>query len=166
VIDEEEHLMRVKFLMVLLLLLFLEGCSQASAITITDENHQEIENYLLHEVMNPTFGGENFTAYEVLGSDQEKGEIYIWAFIQEYYRKGSGIEEGTGMSVPMVVKLDQSGNSFKVGSHTLPRDGSLYADDLKDLFPKLAERKALDYPSRYITKLVEEAEDKANKKLN
>lgn len=116
--------------------------------------------------MEPNFGGENISAFEILASNRKKGELYIWAYIQEYYKKGEGIEEGTGMSVPMVLKLDQSGKSFKVRSHTMPRDGSFYADDIKNLFPKLAEKKALNYPSGDINKLMKEAEDEAKEKMN
>lgn len=164
--SEGESVLRIGFWIGMLLLLFLAGCSQSTAITISDENHQEIEKYLRDEVMDPNFGGKNFSAYEVLGSDQDKGEIYIWAFIQEYYEEGNGIEEGTGMSVPMVLKLDQSQNSFKVLSHTLPRDGNYYAEDIKDLFPKKAEKKIFDYPTVDIGKLIKEAEGEAKEKMN
>ncbi|MCM3666586.1 hypothetical protein M3204_19375 [Mesobacillus subterraneus] len=149
----------------MLLILLLAGCSQSGSIAVTEKDKQEIERYIRQEVMSPNFGGEIFSAYEILGSDENKGELYLWALIQEYYKEGTGIEQGTGMSVPMVLKIDQSKDSFEVISHTLPRDGSLYAEDIKNLFPYLAGRKALDHPDKVISELIEEAEAEAEQKL-
>jgi hypothetical protein len=149
----------------MLLILLLAGCSQSGSIAVTEKDKQEIERYIRKEVMSPNFGGEIFSAYEILGSDENKGELYLWALIQEYYKEGTGVEQGTGMSVPMVLKIDQSKDSFKVISHTLPRDGSLYAEEIKNLFPYLAGRKALDHPDKLISELIEEAEAEAEQKL-
>jgi hypothetical protein len=149
----------------MLLILLLAGCSQSGSIAVTEKDKQEIKRYIRQEVMSPNFGGEIFSAYEILESDENKGELYLWALIQEYYKEGTGIEQGTGMSVPMVLKIDQNKDSFKVISHTLPRDGSLYAEDIKNLFPYLAGRKALDHPDKLISELIEEAEAEAEQKL-
>jgi hypothetical protein len=149
----------------MLLILLLAGCSEPGSISVTEKDKQEIEKYIRQEVMSPNFGGEVFSAYEILGSDENKGELYLWALIQEYYKKGTEIEQGTGMSVPMVLKIDQSKDSFKVLSHTLPRDGSLYAEDIKNLFPYFAGRKAINHPDKVISKLIEEAEAEAEQKL-
>jgi hypothetical protein len=143
----------------LLLILVLAGYARSSgSISVTAENHQEIEKYIREEVMSPNFGGEIFSAHEILGSNEKKGELYIWALIEEYYKEDSKIEQGTGMSVPMVLKIDQTEDSLQVISHTLPRDGSDYANDLKDMFPYFAEIKALDYPSIYVDKLIKKIE--------
>jgi hypothetical protein len=149
----------------LLLILLLAGCSQPGSISVTEKDKQEIERYIRQEVMSPNFGGEVFSAYEILDSDRKKGELYIWALIQEYYKEDTGIEQGTGMSVPMVLKIDESKDSLKVLSHTLPRDGSFYAEDIKSMFPYFAGRKALDHPDKVISELIEEAEAEAEQKL-
>ncbi|WP_079504431.1 hypothetical protein [Mesobacillus jeotgali] len=141
-----------------MLLILLAGCTQSGSIPVTAEDQQEIEKYIRQEVMSANFGGEIFSAYEILGSDHEKSELYIWALIEEYYREGTNIEQGTGMSVPMVLKVDQTESPLKVLSHTEPRDGSFYAADIKDMFPYYAEKKALNYPTSHVDKLVKEIE--------
>jgi hypothetical protein len=142
--------------------LLLAGCSLNS--TVTEEDGQEIERYVRQEVMSPNFDGKIFSAHEILVTNEEKGEIYLWALIEEYYKEGTEVEQGSGMSVPMVLKVDHSGDSLKVISHTLPRDGSYYADDVKDMFPYFAELKALDYPSIHIKKLIKEVETEVAEK--
>jgi outer membrane lipoprotein-sorting protein len=157
-------MMRLFSLGGMLLILLLTGCTQSGSIPVTAEDQQEIEKYIGQEVMSVNFGGEIFSEYEILGSDQKKSELYIWALIEEYYKEGSKMELGTGMSVPMVLKVDQTESPLKVLSHTQPRDGSFYADDLKDMFPYFAEMKALDYPTSHIDKLVKEIEAKVDGK--
>ncbi|WP_226678590.1 hypothetical protein [Mesobacillus jeotgali] len=149
---------------VIIVFLLLAGCSLNS--TVTEEDEQEIEKYISQEVMSPNFGGEIFSAYEILATNEEKGEIYLWALIEEYYKEGEEVEQGSGMSVPMVLKIDRSEGASKVISHTLPRDGSFYADDIKEMFPYFAELKALDYPSNHIKKLIKEVESEVAEKLN
>lgn len=155
--------MKRNVLGLLVLILLLAGCSNTA---VSEEDGQEIERYIRQEVMSPNFGGEIFTAYEILASNEEKGEIYLWALIMEYYKEGADVEQGTGMSVPMILKVDRSEGAFKVTGHTLPRDGSFYADDIKDMFPYFAELKALDYPSNHIKKLITEVETEVAEKLN
>lgn len=155
--------MKIHVLSLLVMLLLLAGCSNTA---VSEEEEQEIERYIRQELMSPNFGGEIFTAYEILASSEEKDEIYLWALIKEFYKEGDNVEEGSGMSVPIVLKVDRSEGAFKVTGHTLPRDGSFYADDIKDMFPYFAELKALDYPSYHIEKLNAEVESEAAEKLN
>ncbi|WLR54897.1 hypothetical protein LC048_21325 [Mesobacillus subterraneus] len=154
--------MKRNFIWVMFVVLLVAGCSNAA---VTEEEGEEIERYIRQEVMKPNFGGEILSAYEILASSEEKGEIYLWALIEEYYKEGAEVEQGSGMSVPMVLKVDRSEGALKVISHTLPRDGSFYADDVKEMFPYFAEIKALDYPSIHIKKLVKEVETEVAEKL-
>jgi hypothetical protein len=148
---------------VMFVVLLLAGCSFNS--TVTEEDGQEIERYIRQEVMSPNSDGKIFSAHEILAINEEKGEIYLWALIKEYYKEGAEVEQGSAMSVPMVLKVDRSEGAFKVISHTLPRDGSFYADDLKDMFPYFAELKALDYSSGPINKLIKKVEAEVAEKF-
>ena len=62
---------------VMFVVLLLAGCSLNS--TVTEEDGQEIERYISQEVMSPNFGGDIFSAHEILATNEEKGEIYLWA---------------------------------------------------------------------------------------
>lgn len=158
-------MLRVWSLGGMLLILLLVGYSQSGSISVTEKDRQEIDKYIRQEVMAPSFEGEVFSAYEILDSDKKKNEIYIWAVILEYYKEDTELEQGTGMSVPMVLKIDQSKDSLKVVSHTLPRDGSFYAEDIKSMFPFFAGMKAIDHPDSLVRELIEKAEAEAEQKL-
>lgn len=131
-----------------------------SSFSLCHMDEQVISIYLNKEVMDPSFGGEVFNAYEVLKNDKNQSEVYIWALIQEYYESDSGFEPGTGMSVPMVLHVDWEEDSLEIKSHTIPRDGSYYPEDIKALFPKRIQEKILNYPSRHIEKLLNDIEGK------
>lgn len=155
--------MRRVIFYVMLVVLLLAGSTLNS--TVKEEDGQEIERYIRQEVMSPNSGGKIFSAHEILSTNEEKGEIYLWALIEEYYKEGAEVEQGSVMSVPIVLKVDRSEGTFKVISHTLPRDGSFYADDVKEMFPYFAELKALDYSSGPINKLIKEVEAEVAEKL-
>ncbi len=147
---------------VLVLILGYQNLISGNSFSITNGDQQVINRYLNEQVMDPNFGGEVFSVYEVLQSNQETGEIYIWAFIQEYYESDTGLESGTGMSVPMVLYVDQNGESLEIKSHTFPRDGSYYPEDIKILFPRRIRSKIHDYPSKHMDGLVDEMETMIN----
>ena len=100
-----------------------------------------------------------FTTYEILGTDLNAAEVYLWALIEEYYQEGGNLEQGTGMSVPMVLHAEKNTQSFKILKHTLPGDGSNYIDDIKTMFPSKLHNKIVDYDVNHISKLIEEMED-------
>ncbi|WP_026675295.1 hypothetical protein [Alkalihalobacterium bogoriense] len=128
--------------------------------SIPEINEQIVEKYLSEEVMNPNFGGEIFVAYEILESDKNKGEIYLWALIEEYYKKDEDIETGSGMSVPIVLSVRGHNNdSLEILSHSIPREGS-YPEDIKEMFPKKIQNKILNYSSNHIGDLIEEIENR------
>ncbi|WP_128738871.1 MULTISPECIES: hypothetical protein [Geobacillus] len=124
-------------------------------ISLSEIEEKVIEKYLLEEVMDSNYCGEIFAAYEILGTDEIVSEVYLWALIQEYYNKGEVIEKGSGMSDPIVLHVEKNKGSLKVLGHTLLRDGSYYLKDIKELFPTNIQDKILNYPSNYISQLIE-----------
>ncbi len=145
---------------VLMLVLGYQNLSVRNSFSLSNGDQQVINLYLSEEVMDPNFGGEVFSVYDVLKSDRKTGEIYIWALIEEYYETDAGLEPGTGMSVPMVLHIKQNEDAFGIRDHTLPRDGSYYPEDIKTLFPRSVQSKILNYPLRYMEGLTEEMEMK------
>ena len=153
----------------IILLFIIAGCqSQGNSnnISIADSDKQIIETYLNEEVMAPNFGGNIFSAHEVLQTDKYQEEIYVWALIMECFSTDDGLEKGTGMSVPMVLYFDQAeGDEIKVINHTIPRDGSYYQEDIKKLFPRNIQSKIFDYSSRHMNKLSEDLDSKVEEEL-
>jgi hypothetical protein len=101
---------------------------------------QSMKDYLQQKVASKGFNGKVYCEYDVLdaaiaGVD---GKLYLWAFCQEYYRKGRNLESGAGGSFPVVLKIREENNQIEVISHQKPRDGSLYATDMPVMFSKKA----------------------------
>jgi hypothetical protein len=69
------------------------------------------------------------------------------------------------MSAPLVLKVKLEQSSLKVINHSLPRDGSNYADDIRKMFPENIQNKIFEYPSKHINKLIQELEIKVKKTL-
>lgn len=123
-------------------------------------DHKEIERYLTTEVMEPNFGGDVWTTYQILDTNTTKNEVYVWALIQEYVQEGDRFEQGSGMSVPLVLYIDEDDESFTVQGHRSPRDGSYYPTDLWTLFPVHVQLAISPHPDGIVTKLHTEMEEK------
>lgn len=122
-------------------------------------DHHEIERYLTTEVMNPNFGGEVWTTYQILDTNSTKNEVYVWALIQEYVQEGDRLEQGSGMSAPLVLYLDNDDESFTIQGHRLPRDGSYYPTDLWTMFPVHVQLAISSHPDGLVTKLHAQMEE-------
>ncbi|ADU29121.1 hypothetical protein [Evansella cellulosilytica] len=156
---------KIVFFIGLLSLALLFGCEETteesvSNIVISADDAKVIEKYLTEEIMTPNFGGAVFAEYEILETENDVEEIYLWALIQEYYQKGEVIEEGSGMSVPIVLSVRKESQSTKIVSHSLPRDGSYFTDDIKEMFPRHIQNKIFEYGSEHISKLIKDLEEK------
>ena len=123
-------------------------------------DHQEMERYLTTEVMNPNFGGDVWTSYKILDTNTTKNEVYVWALIQEYVQEGDRFEQGSGMSVPLVLYLDDDDESFTIQGHRTPRDGSYYPTDLWTMFPVHVQLAISAHPDGIVTKLHTQMEQK------
>ncbi|MDE5416124.1 hypothetical protein [Alkalihalobacterium chitinilyticum] len=153
----------IVWISLIFVILIAVGCQHSEATgqwKLSENEEMVIEQYLTKEVLQPNFGGEMFTTYEILGTDLNASEVYLWALIEEYYQEGGNLEQGTGMSVPMVLHAEKNTQSFKILKHTLPGDGSNYIDDIKTMFPSKLHNKIVDYDVNHISKLIDEMEDK------
>ena len=111
-------------------------------------------------VMSPNFNGKVFCAFEILDTNASVGEIYLWALMEEYYKEGSIVQLGSGMSVPIVLNVSVDQQSMTIIDHSLPGDGSDYGDDVRELFPSNVHNKIFEYSSKHISKLIDEVEIK------
>jgi hypothetical protein len=91
--------------------------------------------------VRPAFGGETFAAYEKLGESRAPGrELYLYAHVAEYAFEDGQLKSGTAVQAPVRVTLDARGNPVGV---RMPRDGSLFAEDVQDLFPPAVQEQVL-----------------------
>lgn len=110
--------------------------------------------------MSPNFGGDVYASYQILGTSTTRQEVYVWALLQEYYPHDQEFERGTGMSAPIVLRIDQPGGVFRVIHHELPRDGSYYPSDLYRLFPLHISIGMMSHPTELTNRLQRQLETK------
>ena len=80
-------------------------------------------------------GGVAVCSYQVYGHGP--GHLYLEALCEEVIAKDGRVAMASSHRVPAVIDLDATGAPSSVRT---PRDGSLYGDDLKMLFPPDAQQ--------------------------
>jgi len=85
----------------------------------------------------------NFCIFENLNSENGLFPFYLWLRCGEFIIDGKEVKEKSGMSGP--VKIDYPNElsfyDLQKFSHVAPRNGSLYSEDIKNIFPSnLQER--------------------------
>ena len=150
------------FPIVLFCILLLVSCGNKKIESIPVADADVIRDYLDVKVMKPEFGGKVFSAHKIFHTD--KRNIYLWAYMQEYYKKDEKLESGAGWSVPLVLFVDMSSGKLRIIGHIAPGDGDLYAKDVKQLFPDAVQKQILTFPtSDNARKLEGEALERAQK---
>lgn len=61
--------------------------------------------------------------------------VYIWALEKSFYLKNDVITEDSGSSIPYLFVVERDDDNYKVLDYRIPRDGSLYSTDMKNIFP-------------------------------
>jgi phage shock protein PspC (stress-responsive transcriptional regulator) len=116
-------------------------------VRLPEIQRAEINNYLEDNIISANFGGEIFADYYTFGQDSEN--VYIWAYISEYYKENGELKQGTAASLPMAVHLQGE----KVIGYEVPGDGSNYSGDVRKIFPADLQDSILNFQSRYKTVL-------------
>ncbi|MGE6490351.1 hypothetical protein ACQKD4_01490 [Exiguobacterium sp. NPDC077395] len=158
-----KKLIMTTFCTLTIIAVFYAAWTDESFVTLTqsvDVDQNELERYLTAEVMSPNFGGDVYASYHILGTSTTRQEVYVWALLQEYYPNHQQLERGTGMSVPIVLRIDQSTGVSRIVDHTLPRDGSYYPSDLHTLFPLRISIGIMYYPTELVNRLHQQLEHK------
>ena len=96
--------------------------------------HQEAITYLESKVDTQGFGGKSICATSFLGADSTA--LYLLYYCQEFYTSNGNKLEGTGEAGPIAMYYKINEGAVKFMGHKKPRDGNLYAKDIKALFPE------------------------------
>ncbi len=138
--------------------------TENETMKITLEEDRVIKDYLAKNIISPNSGGEVFSAYSLLGRNEE--QLFIWAYTQEFYKESGDIIQGTGRSGPLVLLVDDSGEILLITGHKEPRDGSYYAEDLKKLFPPEIQNKILGFHSSpELERIINEVDENSYQEL-
>ena len=61
--------------------------------------------------------------------------IYAWVLQEKYYLKNNEIKQDSGSSIPYMFIVEKKDDKYSVKDSRVPRDGSYYEDDMKNIFP-------------------------------
>ena len=107
-----------------------------------DEIYMAIKEYLVDKGDNEQKhhdGEKTFVSMRVYLLEEEKRNslyyIYAWVMNGKYYLENDELKKDGGSSIPYKFKVEKINNEYKVTDSRYPRDGSYYADDMKNIFP-------------------------------
>lgn len=85
-----------------------------------------------------------FVSLKLLGKE-DRGDtvtVYAWVVDATWYINSDGVpEEGSASSVPYRLTLSKTEDGYRVTACDQPRDGGLYVDSIKELFPVRVRKK-------------------------
>lgn len=133
-------------------------------LSLMEKDIQHIEDYLAGSDVKHD-KAKNFASFQIYGHSflaEDMVEIYMWVVKQTFFpQHGSIIEEGCS-SIPCVVTVDLANGGLSVAEIRYPRDGTLYAQDVKEMFPAWVEYRIRNVHRTNITdRLAQENTDKA-----
>jgi hypothetical protein len=90
---------------------------------------EEVIDYLEEEIVEANYEGEVFADYYRFGRD--RNNLYVWAYVSEYYLDNNELKQGSGASLPLAIEFKDG----QVVRHIKPRDGADYNADVRRIFP-------------------------------
>lgn len=127
-----------------------------------DVTNELLKEYILSErsksePYSDSANAANFTAFAIFSTEEKSsGNYYIYAWVIEstYAFDAGALSEQSGSSYPCRFELLSENNAFKIVNVNIPRDGSYYGEDIKELFPKYLREKIYDvYDDGTVNKL-------------
>lgn len=116
-----------------------------------DLHEEEIElailEYLQEENDNQIKKHDNekwFISFRIYLLEEKKRDslynVYAWVLGESYYDKNNDVLKESGFSIPYKFVVENNKDNFVVTKIVNPRDGSLYDDDMKKIFPSYVIR--------------------------
>ena len=78
---------------------------------------------------------ETLSGTPLVGSNTHKITYYGWALYEEYRVTDNGLETVSGSHVPVALSFDLDERGYTLTEYWEPRDGSYYAQDIREKFP-------------------------------
>lgn len=120
------------------------GFDYFPAINLNDEEIEiAVRNYLIEKGDNESkhYDGEKtFVSMKVFLLDEvtkdEHYNFYAWVLEGKYYLENNEIKESSASSIPYKFVIKKKDGKFIVVDYKIPRDGSYYSKDIKNIFPR------------------------------
>ena len=78
---------------------------------------------------------ETLSATPLAGSSTHKITYYGWALYEQYRATDNGLETTGGSHIPVALSFDLDERGYTLTEYWQPRDGSYYAQDIREKFP-------------------------------
>ena len=101
-----------------------------------------IENYVVAngDEYRKDANSKTFASMRVFLIDEKKENnlfyVYAWVLEGKYYLENNEIKESSGSSIPYKFVIKKKDGKFIVVDYKIPRDGSYYPKDIKNIFPR------------------------------
>lgn len=92
------------------------------------------DNEPKHHDDEKTFASMRIYLLEEVKSD-ELYYIYAWVNEGKYYLENEELKQDSALSMPYKFIVEKINNEYTVTDSRIPRDGSYYANDMKNIFP-------------------------------
>ena len=124
--------------------------SSQPIISSFPEHGQAIAKYLASQkyfAWTTEENTKNVCVFENLGNTEDLFPLSLWVLCQEYKIVDGKIQTFSGVSGPVLIDYPNELSFFDIGkfSYQVPRDGTFYSQDIKDIFPKKIQDKILNY---------------------
>ena len=145
------------------------GYSYVPPIDIApDKIENAIQDCILSMNNNsPKYDNEKqFMAMEIFLIEEKTEKnlnVYAWILEESYYKQGEELLVSTGSSIPYKFEISKEDNNYEVSNYRIPRDGSYYTEDMKDMFPTDVYNKISKVHS---DGTIEELKDNIKKQVN
>lgn len=98
-------------------------------------------------------GGRNFCVIDNLGNKEDLFPLYLWVRCGEFILKQGQVVESSGMSAPIKLNYPNELSFYDPAkfSYQIPRDGSLYGQDVRTIFPEGIQAKVSRYDSHALS---------------
>lgn len=119
------------------------GLDYVSPIDLSSEKIElAITEYLVsrNDLESEKYNDEKwFVSFKTYLIEEKKNKklynVYAWVLEKSFYLKNDVITEDSGSSIPYLFVVERDDDNYKVKDSRIPRDGSLYSDDMKNIFP-------------------------------
>ena len=83
---------------------------------------------------------KTFVSMRIYLLEEEKRDllyyVYAWVLDGKYYLENDELKQDSDSSIPYKFKVEKINGEFLVTDSRIPRDGSYYRDDMKNIFPR------------------------------
>ncbi len=125
-----------------------------------DQVDKAVQEYLLLQKIfswRTMDESRNFCVFEKIDSENDLFPFYLWVRCGEFIMQNNKLQELSGMSGPAKIDYPNELSFYDLDKffHTVPRAGSLYAEDIKNIFPLNLQKQINNFNSQAINERIE-----------